>query len=139
MHPPTGANQYLRTQVSSSKPLELVVLLYDGALRWTATASDAMRRGDIPTRRHALSKAMAIVSELQSTLDMERGGPIASNLDDLYKWINSRLLDAIVKQDAKPIDEARRILETLRGAWHTIATAPVGADAGVAATAGARP
>src|SRR5262245_1087148 len=122
MHPAKVADQYLRTQVRSSAPLELVVMLYDAALRSTATARDAMLTRDIPARRVALSKAMAIVSELQGALDMERGGTIAAELDRLYTWINSRLLDAIVNQDAKPIEEARRVLETLRGAWQQIAT-----------------
>jgi flagellar protein FliS len=124
MNPATAADQYLRTQVRSSAPLELVVLLYDAALRAMTTAREAMGRRDIPGRRTALSKAMAIVNELQTALDMERGGAIASDLDRLYTWVNSRLLDAVVKQDAAPIEEAQRVLETLRGAWHTIATTP---------------
>jgi flagellar protein FliS len=124
MTPTSVANQYLATQVQSSRPLELVVMLYDAALRQTATARDAMLRRDIPTRRTALSKAMAIVAELQNSLDMERGGTIATELDQLYGWMQSRLLDAIAKQDARPIDETRRVLETLRGAWHTIASQP---------------
>jgi flagellar protein FliS len=124
MHPASVADQYLRTQVRSSAPLELVVLLYDAALRATATARDAMVKQDIRTRKTALSKAMAIINELQSVLDLDRGGTIAEDLDRLYTWINSRLLDAVVKQDAEPIDEVRRVLETLRSAWHTIATAP---------------
>jgi flagellar protein FliS len=124
MMPTSVANQYLATQVQSSRPLELVVLLYDAALRQTAAAREAMLRRDIPTRRTALSKAMAILGELQNTLDMERGGAIAAELDRLYGWMQSRLLDAVAQQDARPIDEARRVLETLRSAWHTIATAP---------------
>jgi flagellar protein FliS len=124
MHPASAANQYLRTQVRSSAPLELVVLLYDAALRSTAVAREAMLAHDIPTRRTHLSKAMAIINELQSVLDLDRGGTIAEELDRLYTWINSRLLDAVVKQDAKPIDAVRRVLETLREAWHTIATTP---------------
>jgi len=131
MHPASVADQYLRTQVRSSAPLELVVLLYDAALRATATARDAMVKQDVRTRKTALSKAMAIVNELQSVLDLDRGGSIAEDLDRLYTWINSRLLDAVVKQDAAPIDEVRRVLETLRSAWHTIATTP--------AAAGSRP
>jgi flagellar protein FliS len=83
-----------------------------------------MGNRDIPARKAALSKAMAIVNELQTALDMERGGDIALELDRLYTWITSRLLDAILHQDAKPINEARRVLQTLRDAWHTIATTP---------------
>ena len=124
MHPAAVADQYLRTQVRSSAPLELVVLLYDAALRSTATAREAMVKQDIRTRKSSLSKAMAIINELQSVLDLERGGTIAEELDRIYTWINSRLLDAVVKQDAQPIEEVRRVLQTLRDAWQTIATTP---------------
>ena len=64
---------------------------------------------------------MAIVSELQNTLDMERGGALATRLDGLYTYVSGRLLDATVHQDARPIDDAVRVLTTLRGAWATIA------------------
>lgn len=121
MHAGRAAQRYLQTEVRSSSPLELVVMLYDGALRSTAAASEAMRRGDIPARRAALSKTMAIIGELQNTLDMKNGGDVAVQLDQLYGWMTSRLLEAAVRQDAGPIDEVRRVLETLRDGWHQIA------------------
>ena len=116
-----AASQYLATQVRSSTPLELVVLLYDAALRQATTARDAMIRQDVPARRTAISKLMGIVGELQHTLDMERGGEIASRLDALYSWMLSRLLDATVEQDPVPIEEVRRVLTTLQSGWHDIA------------------
>ncbi len=116
-----AASQYLSTQVRSSTPLELVVLLYDAALRQATTAHDAMARRDLPARRTALSKLMGIVGELQHTLDMERGGEIATRLDALYSWMLSRLLDATVQQDPAPIDEVRRVLTTLQSGWNAIA------------------
>lgn len=127
MRPPNAASQYLQTQVQSRTPLELVVMLYDGAIRWADAAHDAMAADDIRARREALSKLMAIVGELQSTLDMERGGKIAEDLDRLYSWATARLMDAVVQRDAQPIHEVRGMLVTLREAWQTIATQqPVG-------------
>lgn len=117
-----AANNYLQTQVKSSSPLELVVMLYDGALRATASAADAIARRDIPTRRAAMSKAMALVSELQGSLDMDKGGDIAVELDRLYTWMTDRLVDATIRQDATPIHEVRKVLTTLRDAWHEIVT-----------------
>jgi flagellar protein FliS len=55
---------------------------------------------------------------------MERGGPIAIELDRLYTWITSQFLQATMKQDVRPLDEARRVLEILRGAWQQIAANP---------------
>lgn len=118
-----AAQQYLQTQVRSSTPLELVVMLYDGAIRATAAASEAMSRRDIPTRRTNLSRAMAIISELQSTLDMDRGGEISAQLDQLYTWMTSQLVEATVRQDPKPILDVHRTLEILQDAWRQVATA----------------
>ena len=118
-----AAQQYLQTQVRSSTPLELVVMLYDGAIRATAAAAEAMSRRDIPTRRTNLSRAMAIISELQSTLDMDGGGEISTQLDQLYTWMTSQLVDATVRQDPKPIVDVHRTLEILQDAWRQVATA----------------
>jgi|SRR6185436_19430738 len=118
-----GLDAYKTTQVQSRTPLELVVMLYDGALRFIAVARDAVERRDIPARREALSRTMAIVSELQSTLNMEAGGEMAVRLDALYDYVNDRLLNAAMTNTVAPLDEARKVLETLRDGWSTIAEA----------------
>lgn len=133
-----GLASYRQTEVQSRTPLELVTMLYDGALRFLAVARDAIERRDIPARRDALNRALAIVSELQSTLNMELGGDIAVELDRLYEYSNLRLLDAAIKNDVGPIDEVRRIFEVLRDGWATAArqaATGAGAAAGVAAGA----
>jgi flagellar secretion chaperone FliS len=122
MIPSRGANQYLQTQVQSRSPLELVVMLYDGAIQSADAARDALAAGNIPARRAALSRMTAIIAQLQNTLDMERGADIAENLDRIYSWAINRILDATVARDPKPIDEVRRVLENLREAWQTIAS-----------------
>jgi len=126
-HQATSA--YRQTEVQSRTPLELVVMLYDGALRFMAQASDAIKRKDIRARRDAVSRTLTIISELQSTLDMEKGGVISEKLDALYVYINGRLIEASSKQDPRPIEEASRLMTTLRDSWaevarETAATAP---------------
>lgn len=128
---PYGAQNYFRTQVESASPMELVVMLYDGGVRAADAAHDAMVSGDIPARRAAISKVMAIIAELQNTLDVARGGRIAEQLDGLYIYMLSRLLKAVSDQDAAPIDEVRRLLATLADAWREAARTP--------AAQGARP
>ncbi len=120
--PARGLDSYRQTHVQSRTPLELVVMLYDGALQFLAAARDAIERRDIPARRDAISRTLAVVSELQSTLNIEEGGPVAASLDDLYRYANRRLLDAAMRNDVKAIDEVRKVFEVLRDAWHTIAT-----------------
>jgi flagellar protein FliS len=116
-----ATNAYRQTEVQSRTPLELVVMLYDGALRFIAQARGAIERKDIRARREAVSRALAITSELQSTLDMDRGGVISQKLDSLYVYINGRLIDASSKQDARPLDEAARLLTTLHDSWAQVA------------------
>lgn len=126
-----GLTSYRQVEVQSRTPLELVTMLYDGALRFLGTARDAIERRDINTRRDALNKAIAIIAELQSTLNMEEGGEVAAELDKLYDYANSRLLDAALRNDVAPVDEVRRIFEILREGWATIANGaavPVGAQ-----------
>lgn len=113
---------YRQTEVRSRTPLELVVMLYDGALAFMASAQQAIERGDIPARKTALSKTLAIISELQSTLNMNDGGEIAVTLDELYRWSSVRLLDATVHNDAAPIAEVEQVFRTLRDGWSAIAS-----------------
>jgi flagellar protein FliS len=117
-----GAQNYLRTQVEAATPVELVVLLYDAALRSADAAHDALVARDIHARRPAISKLMDIIAELQANLDMERGGTVAAELDRLYTYMISRLLTAVSDQDPKPVDEVRKILRTIADAWRHIAT-----------------
>jgi flagellar secretion chaperone FliS len=117
-----GLATYRQTEVVSRTPLELVTMLYDGALRFLAGARDAIERHDISARREALNRALAIIAELQSTLNMERGGEVAAELDRLYEYANLRLLDAAMRNDVGPVDEVRRIFEILRDGWATVAS-----------------
>lgn len=130
-----GLNAYRRTEVQSRTPLELVVMLYDGALRFVTSAREAMARKDIRARRDATSRLLAILSQLQSTLDIQQGGEVASSLDALYDYMTERITTAAVTHDPAPLDEVRRLLEMLREAWQSIAQGPTG-DAAVAAGAG---
>jgi flagellar secretion chaperone FliS len=117
-----GLTTYRQTQVQSRTPLELVVMLYDGALKFLHQAREAIERGDIAARRDASSRAITIISELQSTLNMERGGEIAERLDELYIYVNGRIIAAAAENSVVPIDDATRVLNVLRDSWVTIAT-----------------
>ena len=116
-----GVHAYRQTEAQSRTPLELVVMLYDGALRFLAQAREAIERHDIPARREALSRTLAIVGELQATLDMERGGDIAVELDRLYGFANARMFEAAQHNDPAAIDDVCRVLTTLRDGWQSIA------------------
>lgn len=119
-----GAQTYFNTHVQSRTPMEIVVLLYDGALRFLGQAREAMQQNDLVTKRDALSRGLAIVTELQGMLNLEEGGEIAARLDGLYTYIHGCCLDANTQRNPARLDEALRLLATLRSAWAEVAGAP---------------
>jgi flagellar protein FliS len=119
-----GAQAYIQTQIQSRSPLELVVMLYDGALRFLQQTVEAMERGDLVAKRDSLSRAMAIVTELQGMLDLEQGGEVAASLDSLYTYMMERLTTANQQKDPAPVAEVIRLMTGLREAWSQIAQAP---------------
>ena len=112
-----GVDVYRRTEAQSASPLQLVVMLYDGAVRFLNEAGAAEARGDLRARAQALTRVSAIVAECHGTLDLERGGSVARELDGLYSYISARLLDVTVKRDAGAIAEVHKLMSTLRDAW----------------------
>mgnify|MGYP005816558169 CR=1 FL=1 len=116
-----GAQAYLQTQVQSRTPVELVVMLYDGAITFLGQARDAMTAGDLMAKRHALSRGLAIIQELQNMLNMDAGGEIAVRLDGLYTYIQGRCYEANAERRTDGFDEAIRLLTPLRDAWADIA------------------
>lgn len=115
---------YQSTQVQSGTPLEQVVLLYDGAIGVLTGALAAVAQKDIRGRQRGISRALAMINYLQSTLNRNDGGDIARSLDALYTYIRERLLEANLKQTGEPIEEVLRLLGTLREAWAEIAANP---------------
>ena len=119
-----GAQAYYQTQIQSRSPLELVVMLYDGALRFLQQTVDALERGDLVAKRDSLSRAMAIVTELHGMLDLEQGGEVAASLDSLYTYMMERLTTANQQRDPAPVLEVMRLMTGLRDAWSQIAQDP---------------
>jgi flagellar protein FliS len=80
-----------------------------------------MARRDLAARGTAISRALAIVGELHSTLNVKDGGDIARELDRLYSYITQRLLDVTAKGDESALEEIYKLLCTLREGWSQIA------------------
>jgi flagellar protein FliS len=119
-----GAQAYLQTQVQSRTPVELVVMLYDGAIKFLGQAREAMVVRDMKAKRDAMSRGLAIVQELQNMLNMEAGGEVAERLDALYTYILGRCYEANQQRDPAGLDEAIKLLTPLRDAWADVAQNP---------------
>src|SRR5262245_61730010 len=116
-----GFQVYRQTQAQTAAPGELVVMLYRGAIRFVNAAVAGIDARDIQAAHGNLLKAQAIVSELQTTLDLERGGDIARRLTSIYDYLNQRLVEANVRKDAAPAREVEAFLRELLPAWEEAA------------------
>jgi len=110
-------NQYLANQVNTASPEELLVMLYNGAIRFLSEAECAMADGRVARRGELIGKCIAIINELDVTLNHEIGGQIAVNLDALYNHMNRELLLANIKDDAARLTQVKQLLIGLRDTW----------------------
>ncbi|HXH59827.1 MAG TPA: flagellar export chaperone FliS [Fimbriimonadaceae bacterium] len=113
----SSIDQYRKSSVSSASPLQLVVLLYDGALRFMEAGKHAMIQRDVYRQNESLTKAQRIVCELLSTLDLDKGGEIAQNLASLYTYVYNRLVQANIEDKPELVDEAMAVMSELRESW----------------------
>jgi len=119
---PTAA--YKQQSILTATPGQLVVMLYDGCLRFLHQGALAMREGNLAEAGTRLSRAEAIVDELMSTLDMEKGGVIASRLQGIYVFCIRHLMEARLERDADKVDGVGQLLSELRDSWvHVAGTA----------------
>ena len=114
----------LETGVAGAEPVRLIVMLYDGAIDSLTQALAHFQSADMAARQKAITRAVRIVDEgLSGCLD-ERGGDITRQLRELYGYMTRRMLSASLAIDPAPIEEVRKLLKELRGAWSDIATLP---------------
>ncbi|MCF8025537.1 MAG: flagellar export chaperone FliS [Desulfobacteraceae bacterium] len=110
-------NHYQQNQVKTASPEQILILLYEGAIRFLKQAKMAMEEGDRVTRLEKISRALAIITELSNTLDFEKGGEVAENLDALYAFITRELTRSNMENDPAPVETAIGILTELHEAW----------------------
>jgi flagellar protein FliS len=109
-----------QTGVVDADPHRLIQLLLDGALDRIAQAKGALIAGDSAAMGEALGKAIGILSGLQGSLDLERGGDIATNLNRLYDYMSIRLLDVHREKQPASLDEVVDLLGTIKSGWDAI-------------------
>jgi len=120
-----AADAYKTVQVDAAilgaSPHELVGKLLSKAIESTEDAKVYMLKGDINAKGGAIKLAIAIISDgLQSSLNMEKGGEIADNLDVLYEYLTRQLLTAHAENDTAILDEVASLLRTLKNGWDGI-------------------
>ena len=116
--------RYREMEIRTATPEMIIVKLYEGAMRFIRVARDAHHGGRLQERGNAISRTLAIIAELQQSLNMEVGGEVAQNLDSLYMFITDRMLEANIKGRVGALDEANAVLTELHIAWVEIARNP---------------
>ena len=121
----SGLNAYAQVAIEgdleNASPHQLILMLFDGAVKSVAKARMAMQAKDVAAKCEAISRAMAIIQEgLQLSLDVKAGGEIATNLNELYEYMCHRLLIANMKNELEALDEVGRLLVDLKATWAAI-------------------
>ncbi len=110
--------QYKRQQIETASPEELLILLYEGAIRFLMVAKKAWDEDqDLEKFHNNLLKAQQIIVEFMNTLDIEIGGEVAKNLYSLYEYLHYRLVQANIKKDITMVEEVLDHLRKLKATW----------------------
>jgi len=115
-----GIGAYQDNAVTTQSRGRLIVLLYDGAIKFLKLAISELQAGNYEGKGKYIIKAQDIINELNAVLDMEAGGEIASNLRKLYIFMNERLSEANIKCDPQMIREVINLMEELNQSWKAI-------------------
>ncbi len=123
-----GLKAYQKVQVMTSDGVRLVVMLYEGVVKFNRMAVLAIKDSDIEKRSQYINRSVAIISELCNALDMKRGAEVALNLRDLYIYSLARLSEANNRNSVEIIEEVTGLFLEVKEGWDAIAVS--GARAG---------
>ncbi len=110
-------NQYQNTHIQTASPEKILIMLYDGAIRFCRQAMQAMDDGNKEVQNEKITRVLAIVGEFAASLDHKIGGEIATDLDALYMFMIRELTRANVEKDRKALETVEELLSGLRDTW----------------------
>lgn len=109
--------RYQQAKVETANPLDLIIMMYDGALKFLNQAKLAMEEKKIEPAHHAIQRTHRIIDELNFSLNMEAGGEVAENLRRFYQYIDAELTRANLKKDPKIVDHIMGLLSEMKSSW----------------------
>jgi flagellar protein FliS len=121
-HNMNGIKAYQETAICTQNRGQLVVMLYDGAINFLKQSIADLEQGDYASKGIRIAKATDIIIELNTVLDMDKGGQVAQNLRSLYNFMHHHLSEANLKKDATMVQDVINLLEELKQGWQAIAT-----------------
>ena len=111
---------YLESRVMAADPVELIRMLYQAAIDSVQAARRHLAAGEIAERSNAIGHAIAVVSELDASLDHQAGGRLSRGLAELYTYMRRRLTEANLRQEDGPLAESEWLLATLLEGWRRV-------------------
>ena len=117
-----SARKYKAAQIETASPGQILIALYDGCIRFCRAAQVHIEAGDVAAKGKMISKAVAILGELRSTLDHNVAPELCDSLERLYIFFQEQLSLANIKMDPTLIDPVINIMLDLRGAWDSAVT-----------------
>lgn len=112
-----SVQKYKTTQVQSASKEKILLMLYEGAIKFMKLALKAIDEKDIAGRGLNIGRAFDIVNELNNTLNHEVGGEVAASLEQLYMFVNDQLTKSNATGQRKPLEDALKVFETLYSGW----------------------
>lgn len=110
----------VNAQISEADPHRLIQMLMEGGMQRIAQAKGAMQFGNVGLKGEQIGKAVAIIGGLREALDHKQGGEVAGNLDSLYAFMQQRLSQANLRNDASLLDEVTDLLREVKAGWDGI-------------------
>lgn len=118
------SNMDLQSRTEKANPHQLIQMLIDGAIVRTRAAIGHMQRNETAQKAELIGKTISIIDGLRGSLDMDKGGDISVNLDELYIYMNKKLLQANAENQPEHLQEVCSLLEDIKGAWTSIRNTP---------------
>ena len=116
--------QYQKTAVTTASREKILLMLYEGAIRFIKQAKIAMNEKRIADKGKYISKATAILSELMATLDFKVGGELAVDLENLYVFMIDKLIEGNIENKVESLSQVEGLLNTLYVAWKDVIENP---------------
>jgi flagellar secretion chaperone FliS len=110
-------NQYQENQILSASAEQILLMLYDGAIRFTRQAITGIESNNLSQFHKGIKNSMAIITEFSHSLDHTIGGKIADNLEALYDFMIRELLMANLRKDIEKLQVVEKMLMDLRSTW----------------------
>ena len=117
MNKPTTYQAYYKANVQTSDQLNLIILLYDGLLRFLKKAAVKIEGQELEEAHNYLVRSKNIVQELLSTLKIEEGGEVAQNLRELYLYCFRKIVEANLRKDVQLIQDVIKVIDNLKQGW----------------------